>query len=183
MTALVRDDNGNLSCPSCGEHITAGTLGERWEENRPSQIAARLGLTLGDAPREEMHLLCFDADLCVMSDTLMYKGQIDHVELNAAEMFHVALRQGAYAIAVAHNHPGGDATPSEGDVEATEQLMEACKLIGLRFLDHLVISRNGYESVVKVINKKTTADIETFLRGLIEKGLIEKMAQGESLGG
>jgi DNA repair protein RadC len=48
---------------------------------------------------------------------------------------------------VVHNHPSGDPTPSEEDIRVTEQLVEACKLLDIEVLDHLVMAQNGFISL------------------------------------
>ena len=55
---------------------------------------------------------------------------------------------GAVSIAIAHNHPTGDMTPSAEDIEATERTKAACDLIGVPLLDHIIIGANnlGYYS-------------------------------------
>jgi DNA repair protein RadC len=46
-----------------------------------------------------------------------------------------------------HNHPSGDATPSENDIEITKQLIEASKIIDIIILDHIIISSRDYKSM------------------------------------
>jgi DNA repair protein RadC len=60
-----------------------------------------------------------------------------------------ALRQGphgASAIIVAHNHPSGDLNPSPQDIQVTRRLLKACESVGIRFLDHLIITADGSSS-------------------------------------
>ena len=55
-----------------------------------------------------------------------------------AEVFREAVRRNATAIAVAHNHPSGDPTPSRDDIEFTSSLVQAGQLIDIELLDHIV---------------------------------------------
>jgi DNA repair protein RadC len=59
--------------------------------------------------------------------------------VRVAEVFNDPVRANAKAILVAHNHPSGDPTPSRQDVEVTEQIVAAGKLLDIEVLDHLVI--------------------------------------------
>ena len=52
----------------------------------------------------------------------------------------------AAAVIFAHNHPSGDLQPSEADLRLQEQLTEAGKILGLRILDHVIVTRKGYYS-------------------------------------
>ena len=67
------------------------------------------------------------------------KGQRDEVALQPNLVFEHPMKEGARAIVVAHNHPSGDPTPSEGDVEMTRKLVEAGRLMNIPILDHLII--------------------------------------------
>jgi DNA repair protein RadC len=58
-----------------------------------------------------------------------------------------AVRYGAAALLVVHNHPGGDPMPSMADIQATRHLAEAARAIGVRLLDHLVVARGGSRSL------------------------------------
>ena len=54
-----------------------------------------------------------------------------------------ALIANSYAIIVAHNHPGGSLTPSREDLETTETLIKAGDLLGVKVIDHIIVSSNG----------------------------------------
>ncbi|PYS66395.1 MAG: hypothetical protein DMF76_00470 [Acidobacteria bacterium] len=45
-----------------------------------------------------------------------------------------------------HNHPSGDLQPSEADLKTQDQLVQAAKILGIRVLDHLIVSKKGYFS-------------------------------------
>ena len=63
------------------------------------------------------------------------------------DVFREAIRWNAHCIVVAHNHPNGDPTPSEGDIETTRALMSLSKDLGVPLIDHLVIADSGYVSI------------------------------------
>jgi len=56
------------------------------------------------------------------------------------------LRNDGVAFALAHNHPSGDLTPSPHDLRATAQIDAAARVVGLRFLDHLIVAGQGWIS-------------------------------------
>jgi len=58
-----------------------------------------------------------------------------------------AVREGSPALIVVHNHPSGDPTPSQDDVEMTRQMVEAGQLLGIDVLDHIVIGRQSFVSL------------------------------------
>ena len=67
------------------------------------------------------------------------------------DVFREAIKWDAHCVMVAHNHPGGDSTPSEGDMETTRQLMTMSKDLGIPLLDHLVISTSGFVSIRELL--------------------------------
>ena len=63
------------------------------------------------------------------------------------EVFRAAIELGAASVIVAHNHPSGDATPSEEDKVLTRRLQSAGDILGIPMVDHLVLTHNGCVSV------------------------------------
>ena len=58
-----------------------------------------------------------------------------------------ALKNNALSVIIAHNHPSGNSTPSNADVDMTKQLAQALDVVGIKLEDHLVITTNGYFSM------------------------------------
>jgi DNA repair protein RadC len=59
--------------------------------------------------------------------------------VHSREVFRTAIRDGAAAIIVAHNHPSGNPSPSAADIRVTRQLREASEILGISLLDHVII--------------------------------------------
>ena len=78
--------------------------------------------------------------------------------IELGEVFRTAFKVNADAIIVAHNHPSGDPTPSKADMQLTSALQSTARLLGVKFLDHLVLgsadSEEGqrYVSIVEISN-------------------------------
>ena len=70
--------------------------------------------------------------------------------IDVKDVFREALKVGADAVIVAHNHPSGDLTPSKGDVETTKELQSLSDRLGLKFIDHLIIGKSGFTSAMQV---------------------------------
>ncbi len=73
-------------------------------------------------------------------------GLLASCPIHPREVFVGAIRDAAYSVIIAHNHPSGDPTPSEEDKRVTKQLDEAAKTLGIRLLDHIVFARRGFYS-------------------------------------
>jgi len=73
-------------------------------------------------------------------------GLLDKSPVHPREVFADVIADRAAAVIFAHNHPSGDLQPSPSDLQLQEQLTEAGKILGIRVLDHVIVSRKGYYS-------------------------------------
>ena len=62
------------------------------------------------------------------------------------DVFRTGVREGAAGIILAHNHPGGDPTPSRKDIEFTKEIKKAGLIIGIEVLDHIIVGEENYVS-------------------------------------
>jgi DNA repair protein RadC len=58
-----------------------------------------------------------------------------------------AILTGAETLIFVHNHPSGDPEPSQGDIDATKKLVEACRIFDLEVLDHIIVGDESYSSL------------------------------------
>ena len=96
---------------------------------------------------EEMRVLLIDAKLQVRANLLLYRGNIDTVSSRIAEIVRPAVSRRSPCMLLCHNHPSGDPQPSTLDIEFTEQLVAACKLLGIALIDHIIIGNPNYCSL------------------------------------
>ena len=94
-----------------------------------------------------LHLTAKNAVIRMMQVTV---GLADRTQVHPREVFREAIRDNACRIILAHNHPSGDATPSAQDIQATRQLVEAGKILGIEVLDHIVIGAARERSLVSM---------------------------------
>lgn len=74
-------------------------------------------------------------------------GLLNHSLVHPREVFADAITDRAAAIVCVHNHPSGSLEPSPQDLAITRQLREAGEILGIRLLDHLIVTRSGYTSL------------------------------------
>jgi len=72
-------------------------------------------------------------------------GTLDSVLITPRELFRTAIIRNASAIVVAHSHPSGDASPSEADLRATRDVVQAGRIIRIEVLDHVIVSAPSAE--------------------------------------
>jgi DNA repair protein RadC len=110
-------------------------------------VAAWARPRLAGLDHEEVWLLCLDGKNGLRSARRIGLGGLHGCALRPADVLRPALEDAASGIVLVHNHPSGDPTPSLADIELTRTLVEACQIIGLVLLDHVVVARSGAESL------------------------------------
>ena len=73
-------------------------------------------------------------------------GLLDKSQVHPREVFADVISDRAASVILAHNHPSGELKPSNSDLKIHEQLTEAAKILGIRILDHIIVSKKGYYS-------------------------------------
>lgn len=112
-----------------------------------SALLAYVRQALGHEPREQFRVLFLDTRNQLIADEVMNRGTVDHAPVYPREVVRRALELSAKAIILVHNHPSGDAAPSQADIAMTRQVIEAAKPLGLSVHDHLIAGRHGVESL------------------------------------
>lgn len=105
----------------------------------PASVRAYLRLALEAEDREVFLVMFLDTQLGVIASEPMFYGTINQASVYPREVARRALLLNATALIVAHNHPSGNATPSEADKRLTALLKAALNLLDIRLLDHFVI--------------------------------------------
>jgi DNA repair protein RadC len=101
---------------------------------------------LRSAPREEVWVLLLDARHRPIAVETVAVGSVNSSRLTPRDVLAPALRAGASALVVAHNHPSGDASPSRADRLVTEALRSAATLVGIPVLDHIIVAARAHHS-------------------------------------
>lgn len=83
----------------------------------------------------------------VIEEKTLFIGSLNTSIVHPREIFREAVKRSAAAFVCVHNHPSGDPTPSQEDVEVTKRLRECGELIGVDFLDHIIIGDGKYVSL------------------------------------
>lgn len=107
------------------------------------QEASRLMLPLMLAERETIVVACLDERRKVITAFVAAIGGIDYVVCEPPAIFRMPVALSATSILVAHNHPSGDPTPSQADIQTTKMLEACATILGIVFIDHLVLTRCG----------------------------------------
>jgi DNA repair protein RadC len=74
-------------------------------------------------------------------------GTVNRVNANPPDVFRMGIYKLAVSMILIHNHPSGNLTPSQADLDMTDRMLKVGKLINIEILDHLIISETGYTSL------------------------------------
>jgi DNA repair protein RadC len=83
----------------------------------------------------------------LISDELQQVGTVDHTPVYPREVIKRALELSATAIILVHNHPSGDPTPSQADIQMTKSIIDIADPLGIVVHDHIIVGKNGHASL------------------------------------
>ena len=101
--------------------------------------------------QEVLRVVLLDARFRRITAVDITKGTVNESLAHPREIFKPAISHSAYALVVVHNHPSGDASPSEADTRLTRRIAEAGRILQIQMLDHVIVGtpaagRSGYFS-------------------------------------
>lgn len=132
-----------------GRRVVIRTLAERRPLIDSFEAAAEWARPrLAGLDHEEVWLLCLDGRSGLKASVRVAQGGLHGCALTARDVLAPAVKNGAAAILLIHNHPSGDPEPSADDVEMTRHVAKCADLIGIPLLDHVVVARHGSRSVL-----------------------------------
>lgn len=99
-------------------------------------------MTMAHRETEQFRVLYLDRKNVLIEDEEQARGTVDHVPVYPREVAKRALELNASALILVHNHPSGDPTPSQADIDMTCQIEQACNALGLTLHDHLIVGKS-----------------------------------------
>lgn len=113
----------------------------------PSDVANLLMLEMSLLDQEELRVVVLNTKNHVLTIDTVYSGSINTTVIRVAEVFRAAVLHRAASIALCHNHPSGDPTPSPEDISVTTMIRDAGKLLDIDLLDHIIFAGNKFVSL------------------------------------
>lgn len=121
----------DLACRVASFPFKKGCVISSW-----SALLTYLKVNMAAAPREQVRILFLGKKNQLIADELVAEGTLDFAPVYPREIVRRALELNAVALAIAHQHPSGDPTPSQAD---TKQIIDGCKVFNISVHDHVVI--------------------------------------------
>jgi len=104
------------------------------------QIAVEEFRYLGKIDQETVWLIGLNSNNKAILKENIFKGTIDSSTCDPKLIFKRLLVSGSTSFILIHNHPGGDSKPSREDDKVTEKIKKIAEIVGIRFLDHIIIA-------------------------------------------
>jgi DNA repair protein RadC len=162
VAKLLTENKGKLSMeqlsgidgigPAKASQILAGfELSRRYIVKETIRIMGAndvLPLIKDIAGKQQEHFICISLNGAneVIENRIITVGLLDKSQVHPREVFADVITDRAAGVIFAHNHPSGEIKPSNSDLKIHEQLTEAGKILGIKVLDHIIISKKGFYS-------------------------------------
>ena len=105
----------------------------------------RSGMAFAD--KEQFRILFLDKRNQLIADEVQQTGTVDHTPVYPREVIKRALELSATALILVHNHPSGDPTPSQADIQMTRAIVDIASPLGISVHDHIIVGKNGHASL------------------------------------
>ena len=105
----------------------------------------RTGMAFAD--KEQFRLLFLDKRNQLIADEVQQTGTVDHTPVYPREVIKRALELSATALILVHNHPSGDPTPSQADIQMTKAIVDIATPLGISVHDHIIVGKRGHASL------------------------------------
>ncbi|MCD7868546.1 MAG: DNA repair protein RadC [Clostridiales bacterium] len=116
---------------------------------QPVTIAKYYMEKLRHEEQELLYCMMLDNRNHLMGEQLLSRGTASGTMITPREVFVEALRHRAVALILVHNHPSGDPTPSQCDLDVTQRIWQSGEMIGIHLLDHIIIGDHRYISLME----------------------------------
>lgn len=121
--------------------ILADRYARNGEFSHPDAVKEYLAVKLGGHDREVLAVMLLDTSHHLIEYRELFFGTIDAAGVYPREVVKAALESNAAAVIFGHNHPSGNAEPSQADQRITKRMVDALSLVDIRVLDHVVVGR------------------------------------------
>lgn len=125
-----------------GRRYVGQQLQQQSQLNEPALVKQYFAQQLRYEPREVFAAMFLDSQLRLIQFEKIFYGSITQCSVHIREIMRLALKHGAVNLIVAHNHPDAPASPSNADRQLTLQLAQACQLLEVHLIDHVIVGQD-----------------------------------------
>jgi DNA repair protein RadC len=132
---------------AAASRITKGQLKQRTMLSSWNDVIDYCRTSMAFADKEQFRILFLDKRNQLISEEVQQIGTVDHTPVYPREVIKRALELSATAIILVHNHPSGDPTPSQADIQMTKAIIDIAGPLGISVHDHLIVGKHGHASM------------------------------------
>jgi DNA repair protein RadC len=132
---------------AAASRIAKGQVQQRTLLSSWNDVIAYCRTSMAFADKEQFRLLFLDKRNQLIADEVQQVGTVDHTPVYPREVIKRALELSATAILLVHNHPSGDPTPSQADIQMTRAIIDIATPLGISVHDHIIVGKNGHASL------------------------------------
>jgi DNA repair protein RadC len=136
-----------LACAELASRIYASASSPKSKIDASRDVYELIYPELRFTKKENFFCLYLDTRNTLIKKELVSVGNLNTSVIHPREIFRSAIKESANSVILVHNHPSGNPEPSKDDLEITNLLINAGKLMGIHVLDHVVIGESGYVSM------------------------------------
>ena len=114
-----------------------------------NQLISYLRNDIGFSKNEEFKVLFLNSVNEIIETEILFTGTIDKSAVYPRKILERALYHNARSIVFVHNHPSGNVSPSQKDIELTEEMKKFFKIVDINVLDHIIITKNSHFSFLE----------------------------------
>ncbi len=132
-----------MAAVELSRRLTRASLSHQSVMDRPESVARYLYLRYGKFDQEVMGALFVDMRNHLIDESEIFRGTLTRAAVEPRAILREALLVGAAGLLLFHTHPSGDPGPSQEDLDFTFRMAQACELMGVRLMDHLIVGNHG----------------------------------------
>jgi DNA repair protein RadC len=132
---------------AAASRIAKGQLKQRTLLSSWNEVIEYCRASMAFAEKEQFRILFLDKRNQLIADEVQQTGTVDHTPVYPREVIKRTLELSATAVVLVHNHPSGDPTPSQADIQMTKAIIDIAGPLGIAVHDHIIVGRNGHASL------------------------------------
>lgn len=136
-----------ISCFELGKRFSAFNENKKTKIKNAKDIADLFIPEMSTLTKEHFKGIYLDSRKKILKQETIFIGSLNESIVHPREVFKIALDENAAAIILLHNHPSGDPSPSDFDIEITKGLIKAGELLGIQVLDHIIVGGKKFVSL------------------------------------
>ncbi len=126
---------------------TFKSLEKDFKVTSPKELASILMGEMCSLTQEVLKVVLLNTKNIVIGRKDIFKGSLNSSIVHPREIFKEAINKNSASIIICHNHPSGDPTPSQEDINITLRIKECGNIMGIQLLDHIIIGKNKFISL------------------------------------